>query len=445
MYRECKVLTMISKSGTMLKGGTHTDHAAEPISRPPRVLAFVVRKVLNAINTVFSQTHVLTCADELQFMGTERVPLACNRCTNRILYNRLRLKMVKVGVLPLLILPYPAISQSYSIEGSVEYRVFRPGAVQQPPPLFRSFTATIRNDVWQIVMRTKSTNFQSFVYQYDGTNLLSFATTPDFSGKDATGILEPNPVPQSWTSAAGEYVWLAFASARYFLSRTDHTAMFIRPMPSYQTMVHREILPAAWTLNPDLPRLPLRIEYKRDVMRVFTNDGTVITNRLPDPFGEGYVQGVYTSSLETNVSGLSLPRNFEYREFCPSPSARVDEELVCVLEVKGQANSFTVPATVVMVSPPKMHVRDDRLPEPSVVYPITNRVVPSPDAQFVSERRSDYVHKRKLLEALKQKRTGAAIAVLAAVVLLSPLALYALTRRRAMSKQNEEPKSTYTK
>jgi hypothetical protein len=321
-----------------------------------------------------------------------------------------------------------AAADHYTVEGKLVYELKR--ADGSSTPLERPFRVTCGARGWEIKVETGTTNIGTFYYQYNPPYMFSFGSFAQGSA-EPSGILERNPVPQSWTSAGGEYVWLAYASADYFGSLAPgDRALFLHPIKSGSGLVRREELPCVWTLGARPPQLPRRVEYLRDMSRVLVRSDLVLTNPLPAPFQRGYTQAVFESSGLTNVNGLSLPTAFEYREYMPRRGASSSGELDCFLIVRGVATNFDCTTPLAFHVPQKAHVRDDRVPEAGVHYWVSNGVAPELDDAYVVAQRVDAL-KKAPLRAQKPAPTRPVALLFVLFVVLSPLAYYFLWRGRA--------------
>lgn len=345
----------------------------------------------------------------------------------RIFNKVARFCLISQGLLTVFLCP-SVIAGSYSVEGSLSYEVILQD--QPHPPLKRYFKVTFNDGQWEIRMILGTKEFEYFIYQYDGTNLLSFATFPLATQKNATGILESNPVPQSWTSAAGEYVWLAYASSWYFKDLTTHQAMSISPITSSEGLTRREILPCVWKLDSQPPFLPFNVEYTRDVYRHLVKDGLILTNHLAHPFYNGYSESCLTTSNRTNIGGMNMPKDFHYRKFIPNPKAKTSNDLTCIVLVDGFATNFIVPDTLIFTKPANLHVRDDRPIEPQVHYPVTNLNIPSTNNLFVQVRIRDAAVKNQMHIRTHKSSKYIAFVFLITIIFLLPFIIIHIVRKK---------------
>jgi hypothetical protein len=101
-------------------------------------------------------------------------------------------------------LQHSAHAVNYAISGNFSYQITTPD--RPHTPLFRDFEVLVHDCTWKItVVLLGSADFKSFVYSYDGKQLIHYGIT---TGGDKAGVtVESCPVPQTMTSPAGEYVW----------------------------------------------------------------------------------------------------------------------------------------------------------------------------------------------------------------------------------------------
>ena len=322
----------------------------------------------------------------------------------------------------------PAAGTTYTVRGTVTYQVN--GPTSNGVPNEGSFTVKSDGNVWEVHVHVPEwTNINDFFFQYDGSNLLSFAGMPATpTGQSATGILEAQPVPQVWTASGGEYVWLAYASGAYFKSLTNAGALSLSPIRYSDGRVAREVLPCQWALRAAPPFLPVWVAYTRDAVRLIGPDGKLVARPLEPPFAGGYREGILESRGSLTNSGYEVPLQFEYRKYRPAPGARKDSDLWEIVLVRGIARELLVSGSdgVVLTEPYKMHVADQRgAPGPFAMYPITNRHVPAVDDPRVLHSRAQMAKVAARMDALagrhNTRRRAALVLLTLAVLALSVL------------------------
>ena len=226
----------------------------------------------------------------------------------------------------------------YSVQGGFTYQVFalrREGEPSEEKPLSREFEVVVDDCDWKVtIVLVGNTQFDSFVYSGDGSRVDHYSTLP--GGRRISSSTEDSPVPGTRTSAAGEYVWLAFASGCYLRGRTNDLITSFDRRQTAPDFVQRYEVPCRVSLSPVSPFLPLEILY------VKTNQNS---RPLPASFGtNGYVSAALKSSAFTNVNGLTIPTKFEYRKFQPMFEAKTTNDLRLVLLVSGSVTNISATA-----------------------------------------------------------------------------------------------------
>ncbi|HEU5070192.1 MAG TPA: hypothetical protein VFV96_07250 [Verrucomicrobiae bacterium] len=276
----------------------------------------------------------------------------------------------------------------YLIQGEFSYQVITLEGAR--PALHRKFEVVNNGCQWRInIDLTASPHLGTFVYAYDGTNLVYYTVKRGKEVKIGAGTIEASPVPQTLTSAGGEYPWLAYASSCYLKSVSNSSIFSLEAARSSDGRSRRFTMPAHIELNDDLPGLPRLIEYLARSRSLLNTNGA-ITEPVPTSSQEAtYVNARFTSGEFTNVSGLSFPTQFEFRRYRPSPNSTSDANLRCTVIVRGAASTISVgPQTWSTSLPGRTFMAHDlRVQEPFVHYQITNSQIPTIDNSEVSNAR----------------------------------------------------------
>ena len=113
---------------------------------------------------------------------------------------------------------------------------------------------------------------------------------------------------------------------------------------------------------------------------MFLSDkGDIVAKGLPPAFREhGYRRAEFQSDAITNVNGLWIPTRFEYRAYRPVPEAKGENDLLCILLVKGEATNISTRVNQWNLDLPgkRFFVHDVRGAGRMAVYPITNGLIP---------------------------------------------------------------------
>ena len=345
--------------------------------------------------------------------------------------RNLRAKRLAIAIVAGLhwLLASQALSTSYSVKGRFTYETIIPG--HPVPALDREFEVVVNGSEWSVkVVLVGNKEFDSFVSSYDGTNLVSYFVLAKKVAASAAGTVEQVPVPHTATSAAGEFAWLAFASGRYFMGLTNHAALSFRLLKSPGGLVRRYEQPCRFTLRPEPPHLPTRVEYLLNQLVFLTDEGKTVTQSLAPPFEAGYVAAEFSASAFTNAGGLWLPTEFQYNGYQPRPGAKAASDLLCTLRVRGFATSVSVgEASWAGLPRGKVFLEDRRVPEAGVLYPITNGTVPLAGSEEVAKAR---VRARRInAEAERRPAAGHPLRRLVVIgcLVVSALPLIYLCRR----------------
>ena len=288
---------------------------------------------------------------------------------------------------------------TYSVKGTFSYQVFvlqKEGEPIKQAPLQREFEVVSDGRVWTMkIVLVGNTNFDSFIYSYDGTNFLSYSN-PRVAGNKGRAMrsvsVEASPVPATITSAGGEYLWLAFASGHYFKGLTNNCALsFERLRSPYGFVQRRYEVPCLFELSSVPPYLPAAIEYVTTNQSVLIgDDGSLKVVPLPAAFGNnGYTSAEFKSVGFTNCQGLEIPTGFEYRKYILRPSAKTPDDAICTVIVRGEVTSVSVNQQEVDCALPSgmLMISDLRVPDRNVLYPIDDGVIPAIDSPAVKGAR----------------------------------------------------------
>jgi len=258
----------------------------------------------------------------------------------------------------------------------------------------------VDDHAWKIrVVLVGNTNFDSFIYSYDRTNLLDYAISASAKTTDGpmpSVSVEASPVPRTITSSGREYPLLAFASGMYFRGQTNNRALSFEELRSKSGLVRRYEVPCRIASSGSPPYLPTAVDYVSTNWATFLeDDGTLSSWPLPEAFRErGFTSAEFRSSGFTNVHGLSLPTSFDYRRYMLKPDAKKTNDLSCILKVRGEVTSIsTTNQRVDCTLPAKRYmVGDLRVPDRQVLYPISDGRIPAVDSKVA---KAGHVHGTK--------------------------------------------------
>ncbi len=331
-----------------------------------------------------------------------------------------------------------AAAAAFSAAGTLAYDV-----LGHPPVLHNEFHVSVSNCLWHVTMVLPEPNdFISLDYHFDGTNTLEYGIFKRLGPDVGSGTVEPGPVPRTETSAAGEYIWLAYASGCYFARLPQGGALSFSVLHSRHGLSRRYQVPADWNLAQTAPNLPTAVIYYETNIAGLGEDGKPFSIPLPGSLRPRYPAGEFKVMSWASFRGLEVPREFEY-------IARGFRERGGTGAVL--ATNVIVRGTLTNVSsfdgfpelPDTLHLQDFRVPEPSVVYRTTNGTLPGVESGFMqgtrqraARRFADRLRVSKALVAgrLAVRRRIALIAIFA--IALAPLAVFLHGRlgRRTVSR-----------
>lgn len=283
--------------------------------------------------------------------------------------------------------------------------------------------------------------FDFFDYRYDGTNVLSYAVTKQGGPDTGSGLIENGEVPRSWTSAAGEYVWLAFASACYFNTRQGlGSVVALQELRSPHGATRRFEVPARWTSAPNSPHLPLTISFLKTNQILLEDSGVVTSLPLTPPFDSGYIYAKYRALEFTNFNDLEIPLEFEYSMYRPQQRAWNTNELIATLIVHGKVNfvgSYVPPPPV----PGMLNLADERVPEPIVRYRVRKGIIPDTNSTNVMLAQKEAIQTfnnalRMEPRGLRKENRSAVWTIVLGAIFMS-LLVYVAVRRLWDKKRNQ--------
>ena len=274
-----------------------------------------------------------------------------------------------------------ALALSYSVEGMLTYQV-RHGQTLSVP-YERHFELLSDDCRWKIkVTMGESPAAEPWVYQYDGTNLVTFTIAGTGGVTNISGSLENSEVPHVESAAGGEFVWLAFASSSYFGHATNGHAVALQELRSPSGLSRRFEVPAEIKLFPAPPYFPEEVRYKAENLLFLRDDGTTESVPLAAPFRSGFVGAEFRSSGFSNVNGFSFPAHFQYKMYGPAENAKTAADVSWYLAVDGTATNVVVRKQLLDLRLPSMdaYLRDVREPNQAAHLRTTNGVIPPRDA-----------------------------------------------------------------
>ncbi len=320
---------------------------------------------------------------------------------------------------------------SYTVQGTLTYSV--PGY----PTLHRYFEASVSNCLWSTtIILAGKTDFWTFEQRFDGTNTIEYFTTNDSGGGIGSGIIERGSVPEVVASDCGAYVWLAYASGCYFHDRTPGTALSLKFLRSRHGLNRRYLQRAEWTCSSVVPFLPIELTYiATNLARGLDENGHELLLPLGPDLAPGYAEGRLRCSSFAAFGALSIPREFHYVAYGPKRSPAGKLTVSTNAFVHGVATNISGLSGFPLL-PSVLHLEDERVPEPAVMYKVTNALIPGPNSAFLTNVRNralSNLNARIMAEQHLQEfnlRNWLAVALVLMVV-AAPGAYLALRRKRS--------------
>jgi hypothetical protein len=339
---------------------------------------------------------------------------------------RLRMPQIAIALVSVFFVRQVWSFPPFSVQGTLTYEV--PGR----PTLSGHFTVGLSNTCWHVtVVQDQSTGFRSFEYNYDGTDNLQYCLSKKTGSDVGSALIEPGPVPSSTGTDAGDVIWLAYASGFYFHSLAAGSARALDPLRSPHGRTLRYELPAEWKLGASEPFLPIEISYYATNVFVLEDSGNLISVPLDKRRSPRYLAAHLQTSDMVTFQGVEVPRRFEYITYGPWPKPGT---LGRTAIVRGNATNIC-PLVDFPPIPGTLHIEDRRVPEPSVVYKVTNGTPPSLETSFVTNARAmgrkrfeNSVGIAKLTLAPHSARTRWFARALILFVALAPVLLYVAQR-----------------
>ena len=184
---------------------------------------------------------------EREFRWQEKSVFATHLSTLRPPLARVCKVVLAISMLQL----FPAgwsSAMSYSVSGTFYYEVQDPQRMEKP--LVNDFELRFINCSWRrSIVQRGNTNFDAFVFTFDGVNLLYYALPSSAQFTNGSGTIEESPVPHAWTTAAGEFPWLAFASGCYFGELTNNMILSFHPLQNGNGFFRRYEVPGRFNMS----------------------------------------------------------------------------------------------------------------------------------------------------------------------------------------------------
>jgi hypothetical protein len=330
-----------------------------------------------------------------------------------------------------------AVAASYCVEGSLTYRV--PGY----STLRRQFEVEVTNCLWSISIILVDNKYHiSTRKQYDGTNTIDFFSTGQFGRDVGNGLIESGNVPRETTTDGTLYIWLAYSSGCYFHGREEGSAMDFQELRSPSGLTKRYEVPADWTCCADEPYLPLEVVYHASNLGEALDD-TGALKVLPLPadaeLAHGFIKGQFRAFDLKRFRNVLIPGAFQYVSYGPRRERRGGWRLATNAIVSGIATNIG-PFRGFSPLPASLNLEDRRVPDPLVLYKVTNGLIPKLHSPLLAAARArglqifkDQLRAQRLRSGGIELRRSVAVILVLLLTLLPP-AIYGLVGWRQRRK-----------
>ncbi len=306
------------------------------------------------------------------------------------------------------------LAVSYTVEGRLTYETFpdpdtpipnlsnfdptnrdRIAAfLAQPHEYERVFALHYNDCTWNLTVQLiGDTNWESAIYQYDGTNIISYNVPTARIATNYThfgGAVDQTPVPRRTGDSGAECVWLAYASECYFGALTNDKVLWFDDVQSSLGFHKRIELPCVRAMSTLSPLLPTEVYYTLTSLPSLDPNGNLDLRPLAKPFQDGYTIGEFKASGSTNTGGLTFPTGFSFIQYAPKLKATTTNDLMARVKVSGAVSKITA-GPWDWSDPAKNHklfVKDFRVGQRFVDYGVSNEAIPamgSPELRKITE------------------------------------------------------------
>jgi len=317
----------------------------------------------------------------------------------------------------------------FEIQGVAEYKSFTSSLPPEKRQYKKAFTVSLTNCQWQIqtssIENSAVRSSQTRTIGYDSTNLFSVAEYNSGLSNSIVAVAETGqfPLPDSSLSS---FIWLAFCSSCYFSSRTNATAEAVWFIADSKLRSQEYSL--SLTSFSDGLGLPKDIEFHGNGTFRILENGQVRKDPYPKGFPRSFLEGRYEALRQTNVAGMTLPALASFIRYSPAFNGT---NLVALYEVVLSLEKVTPTfglASVVPTMPTNTVYSERRFSVDG--SPKGWFIVQAKGGEFPSYQSIAPLGKRVAAASENTARVGLA-RVLIAIVIVVPLVIWMLRRRRA--------------
>ncbi len=191
-----------------------------------------------------------------------------------------------------------AIAQEFQVIGTLTYESLERSIKKE-----KHFKISVSQCSWLLETEEADINIQIGSESESVFTLLDRKT----HGEIPSGKVTPGAAPVPDYTQIG-LVWLAYGSRCYLQGVTNGRVRPVWKMPENLIINSNYTVLGEWKLSEQSPYLLESMTFKSDGTIYLPGKGYT---RLAKPYGEGFIQALYTAQNFTNISGnLSIPRNF---------------------------------------------------------------------------------------------------------------------------------------
>jgi hypothetical protein len=259
-----------------------------------------------------------------------------------------------------------ATSQSFHVEGVLEYDHVEAGNVLRPLAS-RAFTVDVAGCRWRI--RSSAAGpaadpaaeilYKELTNSFDGIYSLTVF--------DGAKLRQANPAASSWDAQNVELVthtvevvsgdvpcfeqsfatvpWLAYASSWFFQTNQERRVQNFLAMNSFLFKSKDVTVPVEVHYTSTAPRLPDHIKFMNEgFYYVPEEDGSVTKHPLRPPFDRGFEETDYIVEQFTTLSNITVPKVFEIKYYSTKAGAVSPEDRRLLGLIRGKIRTLTTPS-----------------------------------------------------------------------------------------------------
>jgi RNA polymerase sigma factor (sigma-70 family) len=209
------------------------------------------------------------------------------------------------------------LTATYQVSGStIKDYVMADGSIKTVSNWFRVVVADCRSRI--TAGGAENARIEYFEYCCDGTNssMLIKHVPHTNSANQATLTLNTGPVPE-WGNGQISQVWLAYASACFYLNSTSEWTDAVFFMGNGFRENHLKVQ-SQWKLTTSVPPVLEHMCDFSDGYRYNEQDEILLKEKMPSPFDRENTNATYSVLQWTNYQGLTLPLEWQVVHYMPT-------------------------------------------------------------------------------------------------------------------------------